>query len=107
MLFVVLSLTNAVKAAETKTYHLVLENHVFFPSEVTIPANQKVKLIITNKDASPEEFDSFDLNRERVVFAGKQAKIFIGPLPPGKYEFFGEFHPESARGIVIVKEVTQ
>lgn len=91
-------------AEELPTFYVTLENHVFVPSEVSIPANKKVKMIIINKDNEPEEFDSFDLNRERVVFAKKSATIFIGPLPPGKYEFFGEFHPESARGNVIVKE---
>ena len=97
-------MSHFVLAEELPTVYLTLENHVFVPSEVSIPANKKVKLVIINKDNEPEEFDSFDLNRERVVFANKSATIYIGPLPPGKYEFFGEFHPESARGNVIVKE---
>lgn len=95
---------NLAYAANLPTVYVTLENHVFIPAEVIIPANRKVKLVIINKDDKPEEFDSFDLNRERVVFANKRATIFIGPLSPGKYEFFGEFHPESARGHVIVKE---
>lgn len=91
--------------AETKVFHLVIENHLFTPNEIAIPANEKVKIIIQNKDDSAEEFDSFDLNRERVIFAGKKATIYVGPLTPGKYEYFGEYHPNSARGYVIVKEV--
>jgi len=29
--------------------------------------------------------------------------IFIGPLPPGRYPYFGEFHPETAQGLIIVE----
>lgn len=91
--------------ANTKEFHLSIENHVFTPSELTIPANEKVKLIIYNKDKVSEEFDSFDLNREKVLFPGKKTTIFIGPLPKGKYEYFGEYNPNTARGIITV-EVT-
>lgn len=90
-------------SAHAEDFHLTLANHVFTPSELKIPANKKVKLIIFNKDASAEEFDSFDLNREKVLFPNKQSTIFIGPLKPGKYEYFGEYHPNSARGFVIVE----
>ena len=90
--------------AKTKVFYLVLENHVFTPTQIIIPANQKVKIVIENKDNTAEEFDSFDLNRERVIFAKRKATIFVGPLPTGEYEFFGEFHPQSARGVIVVKE---
>ncbi len=90
-------------AAKTAEYSLTLENHLFFPAEIEIPAGKKVKLIIFNKDAEPEEFDSFDLNREKVIFPGKKSTIYIGPLPPGVYDFFGEFNPNTATGKVIVK----
>ncbi|XQW86246.1 cupredoxin domain-containing protein [Thalassotalea piscium] len=91
--------------AADNIYHLVIENHVFKPSVLEIPVNKKVKLIIHNKDKLAEEFDSFDLNREKVIFAGKKSTIYIGPLPKGEYEFFGEYHPVSAQGKIIVKEL--
>lgn len=90
--------------AKTKEFYLTLENHIFTPSVLTIPANEKVKLIIENKDDVAEEFDSFDLNREKVIFADKKVTIYIGPLIPGRYEYFGEFHPNSARGVIVVEE---
>ncbi len=89
--------------AKTKEFHLTLENHVFIPSELKIPANEKVKLIIHNKDKTAEEFDSFDLNREKVLFPNIKTTIFIGPLSSGKYEYFGEYNPSSARGVIIVE----
>tara|TARA_R110000803_G_scaffold85827_1_gene152173 strand:+ start:40581 stop:41045 length:465 start_codon:yes stop_codon:yes gene_type:complete len=95
-----LSLPSLAKRAE---FQLILKNHLFYPAEIEIPANTKVKLIIHNQDQTPEEFDSFDLNREKVIFPHKKAVIFIGPLLPGRYEFFGEFNPNSAQGAIIVK----
>lgn len=89
--------------AQTKEFYLTLENQVFTPSELKIPANKKVKLIIFNKDKVAEEFDSFDLNREKVLFPKRKSTIFIGPLKPGNYEYFGEYHPNSARGVIIVE----
>ncbi|MDE3270797.1 MAG: cupredoxin domain-containing protein [Pseudoalteromonas spongiae] len=90
--------------AEREVFHLTLKDHVFYPELLEIPANKKIKLVITNLDDSDEEFDSFDMNREKVIFAKRKATIFVGPLPPGEYEFFGEFHPDTARGKVIAKE---
>ncbi|WP_448211005.1 cupredoxin domain-containing protein [Colwellia sp. MEBiC06753] len=97
----------SVVKAKTKEFKLTIENHVFTPSSLTIPANEKVKIIIENKDDVAEEFDSFDLNREKVIFAKKQATIYVGPLSPGVYEYFGEFHPNSAKGQIIVEEAKQ
>lgn len=83
-------------------YYLEIKNHLFYPAQISIPANKKIKLVIHNLDNSPEEFDSFDLNREKVIFSKQRSIIFIGPLPEGEYTFFGEYHPNSARGKVIV-----
>lgn len=89
--------------AAVSEYHIQLKDHLFFPSIITIPANQKVKLIIDNQDNTPEEFDSFSLNREKVIFANQKVTVFIGPLKPGEYTFFGEYNPNTARGTVVVE----
>ena len=88
--------------ADVTEYHVQLKDHLFFPSRITIPANQKVKLVIDNQDNTPEEFDSFSLNREKVIFSNRKVSIFIGPLKPGEYDFFGEYNPNTARGKAIV-----
>lgn len=103
VIMVILCLLPQLSWANTKEFHLTLENHVFSPAELIIPANRKVKLIIHNKDAVAEEFDSFDLNREKVLFSNKKTTIFVGPLKEGKYEYFGEYNPNTARGIVVVR----
>ena len=65
--------------AKNNVYYLSIKHHIFTPAILTIPANEKVKIIIENKDDVAEEFDSFDLNREKVIFAGKKSTIYVGP----------------------------
>ena len=88
--------------ANKNEFTLELKDHLFYPAEIHIPANKKVKLVIYNRDNTPEEFDSFDLNREKVIFPQRKAVIFVGPLPAGRYDFFGEYNPHTAKGVVVV-----
>lgn len=90
-------------AAEEPTFSLVIQDHQFQPTELEIPAGQKVALVVKNNDPTPEEFESTQLKREKVIPGGQQAIVYIGPLKPGKYEFFGDFNPTTARGHIIVK----
>jgi len=82
---------------------LEIRDHLFFPATVEVPANQKVRLLIINNDATPEEFESYELNREKVISGNSRTVIFIGPLAPGEYPFFGEFFPKTAQGKVIAR----
>ena len=90
-------------AAATPVIEIEIQDHLFHPSEIVIPANTKVKLVIKNLDPTSEEFESYELNREKVIYGSSKAVIFIGPLPPGEYPFFGEFYPKTAQGKVLVK----
>jgi plastocyanin len=92
-----------IASAGTPVYQIEIREHLFYPSELTIPAGQKVKLLVLNQDATPEEFESFELNREKVIKGKRKAVIFIGPLRPGRYPYFGEFHPETAQGMIIAE----
>lgn len=89
-------------SAETlPTYHLVLENHLFFPSRLEVPAGTKFVLVIENRDSTPEEFDSFDLNREKVIFPNRSSRVYVGPLEVGSFQFSGEYNSSTARGVVV------
>lgn len=89
--------------AADEEYVLVIHKHRFEPSEITIPAGKRIKLKIENKDATPEEFHSDDLKREKIILGNKSVKILIGPLDPGRYKFMGEFHESTAKGSILVK----
>lgn len=95
-------LSSGLRAEQTE-YRLVIKNHRFEPSELTIPAGQKVQLIVDNQDASAEEFESYELRREKLIPGGSQATLWVGPLSPGEYPFFGEFNPKTAQGRLLVK----
>jgi plastocyanin len=80
----------------------VIESHKFDPAEITVPAGKKIKLIVENRDATPEEFESHALNREKVIAGKSTATIFIGPLKPGRYPFVGEYNEATAKGTIVV-----
>lgn len=86
--------------AKGEIFTIKIKDHKFEPAEITIPANQKVKLIIENYDPTAEEFESYDLNREKIVTGNGKITVFVGPLKPGEYKYFGEFHPETAQGLI-------
>ena len=88
--------------AATPVIEIEIKDHLFFPATIEIPANIKVKLLIINRDPTAEEFESYELNREKVISGNRKTVIFIGPLPPGEYPFFGEFYPKTAQGKVLV-----
>ncbi len=98
-----LGLGAGVASAQEAEVQLVIRNHRFEPAEITVPAGKKVKLIIDNQDATAEEFESYELNREKVVPPKAQVTIFVGPLQPGRYPFFGDFHKDTAQGVLIAK----
>ncbi len=84
-------------------YSLKIQNHRFEPQELVVPAGKKIRLLIENRDATPEEFESHDLNREKVIAGNASASIFIGPLAPGSYRFFGEFNEKTAKGVIVAQ----
>jgi hypothetical protein len=90
-------------AVAAPEFSLVIRDHLFHPEEVVIPANTRVKLVVKNEDPTPEEFESYELNREKVILGERSAIIYLGPLPPGIYPFFGEFNPKTAQGRVRVE----
>ena len=87
-----------------KEQKILIKDHRFDPAEIQIPPAVKVKLVIENQDVSAEEFESYDLNREKVITGKSKAIVFIGPLKPGEYKFFGEFHQDTAQGVIRVVE---
>jgi hypothetical protein len=84
-------------------YVLVIKEHHFQPAELKIPSGQKVKLRVDNQDDTPEEFDSYELNREKVITGHGTAMLYIGPLDAGRYQFMGEFNQATAQGAIVAE----
>src|SRR6266566_8242528 len=77
-------------------FTLVIRDHRFEPAELHVPAGKKIRIVIDNQDSTPEEFESHELNREKVVPANSTGIVFVGPLDAGTYPFFGDFNPQTA-----------
>jgi cupredoxin-like protein len=88
----------ALAAAEAIT--LTLKEHLFVPSEVSVPAGERFRIEIENQDPTPAEFESADLRVEKIVVPGGKIAVMAGPLKPGIYKFFDDYHPDTAKGTV-------
>jgi hypothetical protein len=97
--FAALPLTTA-NAAD---YTITIKDHKFTPAELKVPAGEKHKLVVKNEDATPEEFESHDLKREKIVAGNSQITVNIGPLKAGTYKYFGEFNQATAQGVIIAE----
>jgi hypothetical protein len=81
---------------------IVIKNHQFNPSQLTIPAGQKIQITVENLDPTAEEFESFDLDREQVVEGNNKIIVFIGPLKPGTYGYWADYHQDS-KGVIVAQ----
>ena len=81
---------------------IVIKNHQFIPPELNVPAGQKLQITVDNQDPTAEEFESFDLDREQVVEGNKKIIVFIGPLTPGKYNYWADYH-QASKGVIIAQ----
>ena len=97
------ALASPALAAEPLEIKLAIQDHKFEPAELKVPAGQKIKLLVENRDDTAEEFESHELNREKIVGPKATISVYIGPLEPGRYPFFGEFHMDTAQGVVVAE----
>ena len=88
--------------AEEPTYALTIHDGKFEPSALAVKAGVKFKLVVSNKGSKPAEFESAELNREKVVPAGGSVPVYIGPLSPGSYPFFDDFDQKN-RGQIVAR----
>ena len=91
------------RADDMPTIKLLIKGGRFLPATLEVPANTKFRLEITNQGPGPEEFESTELRKEKVIAAGVTSNLIFQPLKPGSYKFFGEFHPDTAQGQMVAK----
>ena len=98
-----LALLGMASPSLAEEFSLTIKDHRFEPAELQVPAGQAFTLNVTNQNASPEEFESDDLDVEKVIPGGQSAVIKVEPLDAGQYEFYGEYHEDSAKGVIVAK----
>lgn len=89
--------------SQSDRYALTIKGGQFEPIEIVIPAGQKISLTVKNLDATPSEFESTDLGREKVIAPESSVIVFIGPLRTGRYEFFDDFKPDTPHGYIVAR----
>lgn len=82
---------------------VTIKDHKFTPSEIRIPANKRLSIVVINEDPTPEEFESLPMKIEKVIPGNSKALVRFGPVAPGRYEFIGEFNQATAKGVMIAE----
>jgi len=93
----------AAQADNVQPYQLTIKDHKFSPAEIHVPANQPAQIGVDNQDATAEEFDSSALGVEKVIAGNGRGVVRLHPLAPGRYPFEGEYHDDTAQGVVIAE----
>ena len=91
-------------AAEPE-FVIQIKSHQFIPAELKIPKGEKVRIVLDNQDDTPEEFESYSLNREKHIPAKSRVTLYIGPLDAGRYVFQGEDRSEGGGAALGVLDV--
>jgi plastocyanin len=89
--------------ASADEFALSIKDHHFAPAELQVPAGKEFALTVTNDDATAEEFESDDFEAEKVIAGHQSVVIRMQPLDAGRYEFFGEYHEDTAKGALVAK----
>ena len=90
--------------ADPFTLTFTLKDHRFTPAAVTVPAGERFRVEVHNQDNTPAEFESGDLRVEKMVVPGGKIVMMIGPLKPGTYKFFDDYHPDTAIGTMTADQ---
>jgi len=102
LLIVLLLLPSLCLAADAE-FRLSIRDHRFEPAELRVPAGKRIRLTIVNQNAAAEEFESYELHREKLIPGNSSGSVYIGPLEPGRYPFFGDFHPRTTTGVIVAE----
>ncbi len=97
-----LALVGAVQARADAPIALTIKNHHFTPNLIAGPTGQRFTILVRNLDPTPEEFESYDFKVEKIVVPQGTITVLVGPLKPGLYNFFGDYNPTLAKGILRI-----
>jgi hypothetical protein len=82
---------------------ITIKNHRFEPTELRVPAGKRVTIYVVNEDPTPEEFESISMKVEKIIPGKSKGLVRVGPLTPGRYDFFGDFNQDTAKGVLIAE----
>ena len=103
LLAALLSFVSTSAICDDNIVSMALKDHKFTPAEIHVKANTPTTAKLTNNDDQTEEFDSTALKIEKIVTGHATGTMRWRPLAPGRYPFMGEFHSETAQGVVVAE----
>jgi hypothetical protein len=103
MSVLVLGVTGQARLAEAQEFTLTIKDHRFSPVELRVPAGKRVTIYVNNEDPTPEEFESVSMKVEKIIPGKSKGLVRVGPLAPGRYDFFGDFNQATAKGVLIAE----
>jgi hypothetical protein len=103
LLSLLASLALPVLAQSAEPILIEIKEHRFHPAQLVVPAGKRFKIQVKNHGPGFEEFESRSLIIEKFIAPGKTLTLTLGPLKPGNYDFFGEFHLATAQGMMEAK----
>ena len=80
--------------AQDTIYRMTMTEKGFSPADLTVPAGQKIHLIVDNKGTAEAEFESYPLNQEHKIQPGQSEEMFLDAMKPGSYEVFDDNNPD-------------
>jgi hypothetical protein len=97
----VLAVGASARAEDLATYPLTLKNHRFTPAEIHVPSGKPFFVVVSNQDDTADEFEMHNPAIEKVIPAGAEGRVRLRPLGPGRFPFFGDFHQDTAQGVIV------
>jgi hypothetical protein len=91
------------RAEEEPVFVIEFNDGKVTPQRLEVPANRRFKIELRNSGASPAEFESNELRKEKVLAPNSTSFLVIRTLDPGEYPFFDDFHPEAPPAMLVAK----
>ncbi|MGE3873888.1 MAG: cupredoxin domain-containing protein [Parvibaculaceae bacterium] len=91
----------AVEAKDPMTYEMTLKGQTFTPAELKVPAGEPFIIKLKNENDAPAEFESKEMKFEKIVAGHSEILARVKALPGGEFEFYDEYHEDTARGTVV------
>lgn len=100
---ILFSSTLAAPSPKKAKFEIRFVGHHFSPQSLDVPAGQALEIVVVNSSRERIEFESFKLNREKVVGPGDSITVHLPPLHAGTYDFFDDFHDDVPEGSIIAR----
>jgi len=98
---VALAVSGNAARAQDVSIDVTVQDKQFQPTELKAPADKRIVIRVINRDANPMEFESHALKVEKVVAGKGEGLVRVGPLKPGRYDFFDDFNKKNKGTLVV------